>query len=1153
MVQFSKLRLSGFKSFVEPTELLIEPGLTGVIGPNGCGKSNLVEALRWAMGETSPKSMRGTGMEDVIFSGTGNRPARNMAEVVIALDNADRKAPAAFNGADDLEISRRIERGAGSAYRINGGDVRARDVQLLFADASTGAHSPALVSQGRIGNLISAKPKDRRAILEEAAGITGLHSRRHEAELRLRGAENNLTRLDDVMGQLEGQLQSLKRQARQATRYRNLQGHVRKAEALTLHIKWAEAKDAVAKAQEQLKDAEARVTETAEKSSQASRAQADAGLVLPALRKAEAECAAALHRLAVERDSLEAEEARARSEMEAIEARLLQTQDDLTRAEAQGKDAATNLTRLDGERETLEAAAHASAGKLDEAAQVMADLQAQVREQDEVLRNLTEKAASLNARRSGLEREIREAEQRLERIEGQITSMAEEKARLEQEIADDAGVAAAAAALAEAEQAASDAIKAAEEAEASLARSQDEDHRLNEAFREAGQLASKLRAEETALANLLAADENDMWPPVLEQVEVEPGYEAALGIALGDDLSAPIDDASPVHWSGLDPYDAPQPLPDGAKPLINFVRAPAPLHRRLSQVGIVDADQGAALRHQLKPGQRLVSKKGDLWRWDGFTAAADAPTPAARRLEQKNRLTEITAEREIAEQAAANDKAAFEKAHEALLAARTKEGDCRRARRAADDRLATARKTLAEAEKTITAHQSRLAALEESSTRLKADHEETGERLSLAKQAHGNLDPQEALEQEIAGQRGKLDGLRADLAEAMRHHDGLKRDAEARTARLAAIAREHEEWDRRAQGAQGQITSLAERKTDTENTLAALKDRPAEIAAKRDALLGKIAEAEAARNKAADELQVAEDVLKAADDAVKATGEVLAAAREDRARISASLEGAETRVQDAGGRIREVMEVEPHKALEIAELDEGAELPPLAETEQKLERLKAERERLGAVNLRAEEEARELTEQQEGMQAEREELEQAIAKLRASIGSLNRQGRERLMEAFTSVNEKFSDLFTDLFGGGSAHLEFIESDDPLEAGLEIFASPPGKKLQVMTLLSGGEQALTALALIFAVFLTNPSPICVLDEVDAPLDDANVDRFCSMVERIGEETGTRFLIITHHAVTMARMHRLFGVTMAERGVSQLVSVDLQRAEELVAAE
>ncbi len=1146
-MKFNRLRLSGFKSFVDPTDLIIEPGLTGVVGPNGCGKSNLLEALRWVMGENSFKNMRGSGMEDVIFAGTTGRPARNHAEVTLYIDNADRSAPAAYNEFDTIEVSRKIERDEGSTYRINGREVRARDVQLLFADASTGAHSPALVRQGQIAQIIASKPINRRRILEEAAGITGLYTRRHEAELRLKAAETNLTRLDDVVAQLESQLASLKRQARQATRYRNISGQIRETEAILLHLKWTQAVDALKREEERLTATDARVTELTRDAAAASVAEADASEVLPALREAEASEAAKLHRLTIERDNLDAEEARARAQAERLAARLQQIGQDLARERGLIEDTEAAIGKLDAETAEL-SSAEAGQAEAQEAARLrVGETQTALDAHERELDELNQQIARLAAERQSLDKAIEAAKVRIERLMRQLGDIEREQASLTDAAEKQAEIDLHSSELEAAAQRKTDTERAALDAEEARAQAQAAERAAREPMTVAERKAGDLAAEAKTLADLLAVGESDLWPPMIDAVQVSHGYETALGAALGDDLSVPGDVAAPAHWDVLPELYMPQSLPAGAEPLTQYVTGPQALSRRLSQIGVVDAADGKRLQRELKPGQRLVTREGALWRWDGYTAAADAPTASARRLEQRNRLTDLEAELEAARAVSTAARAQFEAARVAAEAALGAEQEARRAQREAQSDHNRIREALAAAERAASALLQRVAALGEAQERLSGDHKEAARQLEEAELALGQLQPDEGLRARANELREQVAALRVALAEARAAHESLRREAEARARRLTAIGEERRAWELRAANAQRQTQALEERQTEAQTELQALEGVPAEIEAKRHALLDFIATAEAARGAAADALATAEAKLGECVKLAKEFQAHLGEAREERAHIDGLVEGARERLSEAQARVREVLECEPEQALAQSGLEADATLPSLEDIDAKLDRLKRERESLGGVNLRAEEEAREIGEQLTTMTTEREDLVSAIAKLRQAIGSLNREGRERMLEAFEKVNTSFQRLFTHLFGGGEAHLKFTESDDPLEAGLEIFARPPGKRLQIMSLLSGGEQALTAMSLIFAVFLTNPSPICVLDEVDAPLDDANVERFCDLMEEMTRTTDTRFLIITHHALTMARMNRLFGVTMQERGVSTLVSVDLEGAE------
>ena len=1149
-MKFNRLRLSGFKSFVDPTDLIIEPGLTGVVGPNGCGKSNLLEAMRWVMGENSFKNMRGSGMEDVIFAGTTGRPARNHAEVVLYIDNGDRSAPAAYNEFDTIEVSRKIERDQGSTYRINGREVRARDVQLLFADASTGAHSPALVRQGQIAQLISSKPINRRRILEEAAGITGLYTRRHEAELRLKAAETNLTRLDDVVAQVESQLASLKRQARQAVRYRNLSGQIRETEAILLHLRWEQAVATLKQSEEKLAETDQRVTELTREAAAATTIEAEAADRLPPLREKEAEAAARLHRLTVERENLDAEEARAKEQATRLTARLDQIGQDLARERHLIEDTQGAMARLDTESGELRAAEEGQGEAQEKAQARVEETRVTLEATESELDRINQEIAALNAERTSLVRSVEQGRQRIEKLERQLAEIARERETLSDAEEKKAQIALQSAELDEAAARVVEAERLALEAEEARRKAQDDEKASREPMQAAERAAGDLAAEAKTLADLLAVGESDLWPPVIDAITVEHGYETALGAALGDDLAVPEDQAAPIHWGTLAPFDAAPSLPEGATPLSYFVKAPASLARRLSQIGIVvSVEEGSRLQALLTPGQRLVTQTGALWRWDGYTAAADAPTASARRLEQRNRLADLEKELASARAVAAEARGAFDAAHVAAEEAMQQEQARRAALREAQGAQNRIRDALAAAERAASAQLSRLAALAESDERLSGDKVEAARTLEEAEVALQNLKPDEEPRAKAGELRDRVAALRLELSEARAEHEGLRREAEQRARRLSAIAQERDAWQLRATNAERQIGTLEERKAEAETELKALEGVPAEIEEKRRALLTLISEAETSRGQAADDLAAAEKTLAEAVKHAKDVQYQLGETREERARIDGLVTGGRERRAEAEERIREVLECEPEAALAQANLEEGAELPGLEQIDTKLERLKRERESLGGVNLRAEEESRELTEQLETMTSEREDLVSAIAKLRQGIGSLNREGRERMLEAFEKVNTNFSRLFTHLFGGGEAHLKLTESDDPLEAGLEIMARPPGKRLQVMSLLSGGEQALTAMSLIFAVFLTNPSPICVLDEVDAPLDDANVERFCDLMDEMTRTTETRFLIITHHALTMARMNRLYGVTMQERGVSTLVSVDLDLAETL----
>ncbi|HXE17112.1 MAG TPA: chromosome segregation protein SMC [Stellaceae bacterium] len=1169
-MQFSKLRLSGFKTFVDPTELSIEPGMTGVVGPNGCGKSNLVEALRWAMGETSAKRMRGGEMDDVIFAGTQSRPARNIAEVTLLLDNTTRRAPGPFAENDELEVTRRIERGSGSGYRVNAREVRARDVQLLFADAASGAHSAAMVGQGRVAAVINAKPAERRAILEEAAGIAGLHARRHEAELRLKAAEANLARLDDVIVTMAAQLDALRKQAKQAQRYRRVAEQVRRFEAIALHRRWQVSSEALDAAQAKLDAAERGVADRTQTALAAERERENVAEALPGLRHAEAAAGAELHRLTLAMRALDEEERRVAAARQSAQERLTQLGSDRVREEELAADAAAATDKLGAERDELAAAQAREADAPAEAAAALADISREVAALETELTRLTRVLAEQEARRAALTRQIAEATSRRDRLSAAQADNERQREALDAEAASVPPRADAEQALAEANRRVETSHAAVDAAAAALRTAEEQASAARQVLQAAQAKRTKIEAEIQALTELLAAVAGKNAVPVLDSVTVEPGYEAALGAALGDDLTAPIESGASVHWHELAAYAYDLALPGDAQPLARLVAAPPVLARRLTQIGVVaDAAEAERLQSELRPGQRLVTRDGGCWRWDGLRRASGTPSAAAQRLRQRNRLADLAQEKEKLDGEIASLDAEFNRLHAAATQAGETERAGRDAMRDALAALAAAQKYDAQCREAEAAVQTRRAALDQNAARIAADLTDATARETEARTGLEELPDPNRHHEAIAAVRGTLGTQRTAEADARARHDRLERDAAQRRERLAAIARDIESWHGRAEAARRQQERIAERETVLSSELEQLTKRPAEIAAERDRLAETIAASTARHRDAGDALALGERNLKQAETVAKEAEAALAGAREERVRGEADRDHARAQRGEVEARIAERLECAPGEILDSANIDDREELPDLAEAENRLERLIRERDNMGPVNLVAESEAAEIEGRYDGLAREREDLTAAIGRLRHGISALNREGRERMAAAFATVNEHFGKLFSRLFGGGKAFLRLESvapepapgeegapaaaggeaSVDPLDAGLEILASPPGKKLQAMSLLSGGEQALTALALIFAVFLTNPAPICVLDEVDAPLDDANVDRFCDLVAEIAEQAETRFLIITHHRLTMARMDRLYGVTMAEQGVSQLVSVDLQRAEEL----
>jgi chromosome segregation protein len=1145
-VHLNRLRIAGFKSFAEPVAIEIMPGLTGIVGPNGCGKSNVVEALRWAMGENSARSLRGGEMDDVIFSGTQGRASRNLAEVTLSLDETQGTAPPPFHEHPELEISRKIERGSGSTYRVNGREVRARDVQTLFADLASGAHSSAMVGQGRVGAIVNARPEGRRAILEEAAGITGLHSRRHEAELKLKAAEANLARAEDLRGQLETQLGALKRQARQASRYRNISGAIRAAEAELLAVQRARAEAVRAAAAAALHAARTAVAEATDAATAATTAATDAASDLPALRSSEADARTGLERAKLARTQLAQEEARARTALEAATQRLAQLARDLGHAEQLEADAAAADRRLAAEAETLTAAGADHAEQTVQAQQLAAQAADAMRAAEAEANRATEAAAEAGARHQAARTALGEAEQRARKLAGQLAQATQERDRIAAAAVAPERAAAAASAQAEAEAALAAARTTLDAAEQARTETQATLAAARERHAAAASARARLAAEAQALAEVLGVKDGERWPPMVDALVVPDGLEAALGAALGEELTSAADEAAARHWRTLAPLDPAPKLPAGVTPLADLVQGPPALARSLSQIGL--AEDGGDLQPGLLPGQSLVSRAGAVWRWDGYTIRAGTPTQAAIRLQQRNRYTAVRARLAAAETGAAEAASAQTTAQTAERAAAEAEQQARAARREAEQRAERTRAEAARLAAQAATDAARLAAATDSHARLATDAAEADAALARVRAAQDALPDTQALRDALEAARTRLAEARAAESRARAAQDTLKREHETRLRRIEAIARERADWRDRARDAAGRVTDFTARRMEASAEHDTLAAAPAGLAAQAAEATDALEEAEAAHRRAAAALTAATDRAAAADRAARAAEAALGAARERAVRAEAAAEAADHAWGTVAERIVERLGADPGLPDPPALCDQDAE----DRARKRLDRLQKERDEMGPVNLRAETEAEEVEGQIATIERERAELATAIAKLRGSIGHLNREGRERLGAVFADVDRHFQALFTRMFGGGRAHLALVGSDDPLEAGLEIYAQPPGKKLATLSLLSGGEQALTALSLIFAVFRCNPAPVCVLDEVDAPLDDANVERFCSLLDDMVRETATRFLVVTHHPLTMARMDRLYGVTMQERGVSRLLSVDLARATEMVDA-
>lgn len=1152
-MRIKRLFLSGFKSFIEPTELLIERGLTGVVGPNGCGKSNLLEAMRWVMGENSAKSMRGAGMEDVIFAGTGKRPQRQFAEVSLLLEQAggphasinavSGKRPAVND--DELQVTRRIERGAGSAYRINGKDVRAKDVSLLFADAATGAHSPALVSQGRIAAVIAAKPQQRRMMLEEAAGIAGLHVRRREAEQKLRATSANLERLGTLMGDMEGRVGQLKRQARAAEKYTRLSDEIRQAEARLIFARWRDAAAAADEARRLAAAQDARVEDAREKVAEAEKAQQAAIVRAGETRAQLQERHARLSDAMASASALDARIESVQAEIATVERQVLQLAEDNTREDRLTRDAAETLRSLEQQISQLE-------GESKEAETRLPSLTVAAEKAEAAARDCELELARASGERARIEAEARIAKAARDAAISRANRMRAEQDRLRAAIAS-AGP----------EQPLRDELarRQAERDRASATIAETRDAletlskaypRLSEAISEAESELSAARAEKSALDQEKRALERDLAnmkgsDGLLSTIRAEKGYETALAAALGDELSAVLGAPEDTDMPGRFWTENAGTGAAAGSNLAGHVKAPKELHASLAATLVAEEDIGQAL----SPGQKLVTLSGRVRRWDGYVAQGEG-LAAAQKLARRNRLEELDAALPAADGAISDGEAALENARDAMAGHRAERQEQENRMAQAQSAERHALRACDQAEDALKRHADRLAETRASLERVEADLRPALAELDDAEKAVAALPDTEASEAHVDELTGRLNAAQLALRTTQAKLSSHQQEAAQLRERAAASRAEMKAWKSRAGEAAQRLAEMARRAEALEEERAILQARPEPMKRDRAELAVSIEQLQAGLSELAGAAEAAERAMRESEQAQRAAAEALAEMRESRAGAVARAENEEQRRMETARLCGERFECPP-PLLPGRMNFEAVDIVDAAQESARHDRLTGERERIGPVNLVAAQELSEVEETLAQNRREFDELDEAVNRLRGSIGSLNREGRERLRAAFESVDGHFRELFTRLFNGGQAHLALVDSDDPLEAGLEIMAQPPGKRLSSLTLLSGGEQALTAVALIFALFLTNPAPICVLDEVDAPLDDANIERFCDLLDRMTELTDTRFLIVTHNAVTMSRMDRLFGVTMIEHGVSKLVSVDLGQAEELVAAE
>ena len=1093
-MDFKKLRISNFKSFVDPVEVNINDGLTGVVGPNGCGKSNLVEALRWVMGETSYKSMRTDAMDDVIFSGTENRPARNFAEVSLILDNKDRNAPSDYNKEDNIEIIRRIERESGSAYKVNGKDIRARDIQMFFADVSTGARSPSLVRQGQIDELISQKPEQRRKILEEAAGISGFHVRRHEAELRLNAANNNIDRLDDVLKELSSQIRSLRKQAREATRYKSLSEEIRKSQAVVLAVKLELINEELDDSNKKYNEAKKNHQDTINSLSRINKEEIQLVDKLAPLKEESVSDAAKFQRLIIEMEGLDNELMRQEKRIIELDDFILSSTSQLERENEILTDLKTSLSAYSNTEEKIK--------KKNE-------IQIKIDEILSLLKANNEKINNFSSKYSQKENLEKITENNREIIDSILSQIKREKDYL-------------------------DSLNKLSKSENNLDSLSQKNNQIKELINKKTDELNQnenlinnfveLYSQKNVLEKLLGSS-LDVKNSLIDKLEVEPGFENALDALLGDELYYSVDNDQPIHWEYLGDFAEELSLPKNCEPLSSFIKGSNVISRRLRQTGLVRKEDGPKLISDLNFGQRLVSKEGDLWRWDGLVVSSSSSSSAVKRLQQRNELDEIN--KSIKE---------FQVKYKDIEQLRKKSIDIQESitnSKIELDRVYTQINAKEDNAEKIIKSKNELSILNK---KLEEFNSESNDNIKQLSEIKTSVD---IFEVEFGG----IEKLRKTSEEYQETITTLKIELD----RISTEIESKGDIEKKIPQAIDLISSLEERIQNFKNEKSNYTSLPEEIEKKKDTLNALIEEARLKKLSSEDKLTDLENKIYAIRSKQRDVTEQEAQHRESEARLETLLQNNREKKDDINSQIDKDLKLNNNQLLEFVNFSEDNPRPDEITAEQNFERFKNERDILGGVNLRADDELKEVQDRFDETKSEREDLDAAISKLKRGISGLNQESRERMKLAFNEVNEKFQNVFKKLFGGGHAELNFVDSDDPLEAGLEMLAQPPGKKLKSMESLSGGEKALTAISLIFAVFLTNPSPICVLDEVDAPLDDANVERFCDLIEEMSKNVNTRFLIITHHALTMSRMDRLFGVTMQEKGISKLVSVDLKTAE------
>lgn len=1151
-MKITEVKITGFKSFVDGVTLPISAGLTGIVGPNGCGKSNILEALRWVMGATSAKALRGGEMDDVIFQGTSTRPSRDIAEVLLKIDNSAGLAPHPFKNTPNLEISRKIRRGQGSSFRINGKEVRAKDIQLMFADASSGANSPALVRQGQVSELINARPENRRKVLEEAAGISGLQARRHEAEVKLNGTTTNLERIGEILIHMEEQISSLKKQAVRAQKYRKLQAQIRGLEMYIDHQKYLNFQKNLHEVEQTLNEAINQSNLAMVEHNRALRQVEELENKQKPLLEEQAIASAIMARFEAKKIEFDRDLQEASNNLENLRNSHSSILKNLSREKELFEDAQNAIKELEIEIQTLE--------KEDTNYDECNNLEIEKNEIDEIINSKQKIIDNFLNQKAKNKAKFDENKFSYDQLNLQIKNIETEKANLNAKIiefeqnlinlqkdnkfSDE---------IKKAKENLNNFLQILNEKELNVQSLEKQEEEARKSLQGQNNSLNAMKAELRGIEAINNIKIANAKRKALDDIQVDLGYEKAFAAAMGEDCESEIGFSQNNHWLGAKVQEIIWPKDFDLKPLLNFVKAPNELKARLHAISLISDDDFDKIG-DLPIGARIVTLNGRLKRWDGYVITGNSNFATAIKLEQINRANELKDLINKLEPEIKNQEKDFSILKNSLLNLRDELKKIRPNTNILNREIINAEQNQANHENKIENIKSNIMLYNEQILQLE-------NKLSAAKtkiEDIGAIDFQKFenemknFDSEISKINDEINSLRAKTNQIAAFLINFKNNINEKIKKLDNAKNSINNWQNREKSTISRIKELEIELEQISKNLETFKNKPLEIEKERQKAIGEMPKIQTRKKAADDNLAIFQTNLR----------EAIVSARSKENQYNASKEAINTAqilTQNWQERIfeleNEILHNFANSAKDLnriyeAELSEILKNLNVEKAQSRLSRALEEREDIGGVNLRADIELEEQNKRLSILSKERDDLFAAVKKLKAAIEEINAEGREKLINAFDIVNRHFIDLFTTLFEGGNAHLALTETEDPLGGGLEVYACPPGKRLSSMSLMSGGEQALTATALIFAVFLSNPAPISVLDELDAPLDDANVDRFCKLMDEMRKRTDTRFICITHHPITMARMDRLFGVTMAERGVSNVVSVDLSRAQTMI---